>query len=149
MAKARSRTATVQTQEKADKLTPRQKDIFGYTEGTDSSITALTLAEGGADRSEIYEKIRGRIEEQSATGLVTRNGTEKNIPNLVSTVLRQLKPKGWAVESHWKLVKDENAVVEDKPAKATKSTKAEEPDTASDAEPKSAKKRRRRISKKA
>lgn len=102
---------------------PRAKDQFGYQEGTDSSITAQALYEGGFERTTIYKTIRERIEESSDNGLTTRNGTEKNIPNLVATVLRQLRSKGYIVESHWRLVKDENFVPEETEGDNKASTK--------------------------
>ena len=85
---------------------PRQKDQFGFMEGTDSSIAAHALAAGGADRTTIYDNIREQIESNSESGLQTRNGTEKNIPNLVATVLKQMRDRGWIVESTWRVVPD-------------------------------------------
>lgn len=105
----KSRTART----KAEAITapaPRQKDQFGFMEGTDSSIAAHALAEGGTDRVAIYDIIRENIESHSDGGLQTRNGTEKNIPNLVATVLKQMRNRGWIVESTWRVVQDPNFV---------------------------------------
>lgn len=89
---------------------PRQKDPFGFLEGTDSSIAAYALAEGGADRVAIYDIIREKIQASSEAGLQTRTGTEKNVPNLAATVIKQMRNRGWIVESTWKMVKDPNFI---------------------------------------
>ena len=107
----KSRTART----KAETITapaPRQKDQFGFMEGTDSSIAAHALAEGGTDRVAIYDIIRENIESNSDGGLQTRNGTEKNIPNLVATVLKQMRNRGWIVESTWRVVQDPDFIPE-------------------------------------
>lgn len=108
-ATGKSRTARSNASKPAT-TTPRQKDQFGFMEGTDSSIAAHALAEGGTDRSAIYDFIRSEIESNTDAGLQTRNGTEKNIPNLVATVVKQMRNRGWIVESTWKMVKDPNFV---------------------------------------
>lgn len=144
----KSRTART----KAETITapaPRQKDQFGFMEGTDSSIAAHALAEGGADRVTIYDKIRDQIESNSESGLQTRNGTEKNIPNLVATVLKQMRDRGWVVESTWRVVLDPDFVPEgedaaEEPAEAPES--AEEPETEpEDVEPAPKPKKARRV----
>lgn len=105
--KATGKSRTART--KAENVTapgPRQKDPFGFMEGTDSSIAAYALTEGGADRVAIYDIIRDKIESNTDAGLQTRNGTEKNIPNLAATVVKQMRNRGWIIESTWKMVKD-------------------------------------------
>lgn len=101
----KSRTARTQAS-KPVQTTTRQKDPFGFIEGTDSSIAAYALHEGGTDRMEIYERIRERIKNDTTAGLITRKGTEKNIPNLAATVVKQMRARGWIVESTWRMVKD-------------------------------------------
>lgn len=130
-----SRTAKAKAAEveKVTKPEPRERDEFGFLEGTDSSITAQVLAEGGFSRPALYAVIEERIANQAGNtddALVTRNGTQKNIPNLVATVVSSMKKRGYVIESTWKMVKDENWVEpteEEKPAKkaaSKKSTKA-------------------------
>lgn len=113
-----SRTAKAKAAEveKVAKPEPRERDEFGFLEGTDSSITALTLAEGGFSRPALYAVIEERIAAQAGNtedALVTRNGTQKNIPNLVATVVSSMKKRGYKIESTWKMVKDENFVTPD------------------------------------
>lgn len=113
--KAHSRTAKAKqaAAEKVTKAAPKERDEFGFLEGTDSSITAQTLAEGGFSRPALYAVIESRIAEQAGNtddALVTRNGTQKNIPNLVATVVSSMKKRGYVIESTWKMVKDPNWV---------------------------------------
>lgn len=127
-----SRTAKAKAAEveKVAKPEPRERDEFGFLEGTDSSITAQVLAEGGFSRPALYAVIEERIAEQAGNtddALVTRNGTQKNIPNLVATVVSSMKKRGYVIESTWKMVKDENWVEPteetEKPAKKAASKK--------------------------
>jgi hypothetical protein len=101
----KSKTAQAKVEKAAVANAPRQKDEFGFMEGTDSSIAAHALVEGGFDRVSIYNTIRDRIEHNSTNGLTTRNGTDKNIPNLVATVVKQMRNRGYVVESSWRMVK--------------------------------------------
>lgn len=95
---------TARTKPAEDLQAPaRQKDPFGFMEGTDSSIAAYELAEGGTDRLAIYERIRHKIQHDTVGGLTTRKGTEKNIPNLAATVVKQMRTRGWKVESTWRM----------------------------------------------
>ena len=133
-----SRTAKAQKAavEKVTKAEPRERDEFGFLEGTDSSITAQVLAEGGHSRPALYAVIAERISAAAGGGddaLVTRNGTQKNIPNLVATVVSSMKKRGYVIESTWKMVKDPNFVeqveedaeeVEEAQAKKTPAKKA-------------------------
>lgn len=100
-----SRTARTKPVEDLQAPT-RQKDPFGFIEGTDSSIAAYALAKGDTDRLAIYEHIRHEIEHNTVGGLITRKGTEKNIPNLAATVVKQMRNRGWIVESTWRMIKD-------------------------------------------
>lgn len=152
----KSRTARANA-EKNTTPSPRQKDQFGFMEGTDSSIAAHALHRGGSDRVAIYEAIREDIESNTDAGLQTRNGTEKNIPNLVATVVKQMRNRGWIVESTWRMVLDpeyvapevdepesEDDVIDQADIEDVKADEAEAP--AEDAqEPAEAPKRRRPV----
>lgn len=132
--KSRTAKAKKAEVEKVTSTEPRGKDQFGFFEGTDISITAHVLLEGGTSRPALYAKVQERIIEEAGgaeDALITRNGTQKNIPNLVATVVSTLKERGYVVESSWKMVKDPNFVepandepVEEEPAtEKVKSTK--------------------------
>lgn len=139
----KSRTARTKA-ETVTKPAPRQKDQFGFMEGTDSSIAAHALAAGGDDRVAIYDIIRDQIESNTDAGLQTRNGTEKNIPNLVATVVKQMRNRGWIVESTWKMVKDPNFIESEEAEEIDESEpEAEEPAEKPKAAPKKARKVRR------
>ena len=141
----KSRTARVQA-EKPTESNVRQKDPHGFIEGTDSSIAAYALVEGGTDRLAIYERIRNEIESNTTAGLVTRKGTEKNIPNLAATVVKQMRNRGWIVESTWRMVKDPNFIEpteEADQAAVADAQSVDEPETSP--EPVKAPKKRRKV----
>lgn len=83
--------STVVTEREVDPLT-------GFTIGTDQQIIADTLLEGGDSRADIIDKLRKKL---SPT---TRNGTEKPIANLMSSVFKKMALAGFQVESSFKLV---------------------------------------------
>lgn len=71
----------------------RELDEHGFVPGTDSAKIAALLLAGGKSRQDVNEKVRKKI------GGTTRNGTEKNVPALVSGVLNRLIEQGYKVES--------------------------------------------------
>lgn len=80
----------------------REKTAEGFVVGGDSAIIAAALVEGGADRHEINENIRKAI--KKANGLTTRNGEDKYIPSMVSSILAKMLATGYyEVESTWQL----------------------------------------------
>lgn len=82
----------------------REKTPEGFVVGGDSAIIAAALVEGGADRGEINENIRKAI--KKANGLTTRNGEDKYIPSMVSSILAKMLATGYyEVESTWRLKK--------------------------------------------
>ncbi|QGJ92960.1 hypothetical protein SEA_KABOCHA_70 [Gordonia phage Kabocha] len=94
----------------------REKTPEGFIVGGDSAIIAAALVEGGADRHEINENIRKAI--KKANGLTTRNGEEKYIPSMVSSILAKMLATGYYdIQSEWKLVKLDRKKRVRKPAK--------------------------------
>ena len=72
----------------------RELDDTGlFVVGTDSSTIAEYLLNGGADRADINDQVL------EAIGGETRNGTERNVPALVSGVLNKMLEAGYTVES--------------------------------------------------
>lgn len=67
-------------------------DATGFAVGSDQDIIATELLEGGESRAEIAERLSGMIDTE------TRNGTEKQIVNMVSGVLSKLLARGYTVE---------------------------------------------------
>lgn len=89
---------------KAAPAVEREKTPEGFVVGGDSAIIAAALVEGGADRGEINENIRKAI--KKANGLTTRNGEDKYIPSMVSSILAKMLATGYyEVESTWRLKK--------------------------------------------
>lgn len=90
--KVGKKVATIVTRE-------REVDpITGFTIGTDQQVIADALLEGADTRQDIIESLRSTLKS------TTRNGTEKPIANLVSSVFNRLALAGFTLESHWKLL---------------------------------------------
>lgn len=149
--KSRSKTGKAQTAAKAEAVKApagREKDEYGFIKGTDSSIAAHVLAEGGASRPALYSTIEERIKEAHGgdeASLVTRNGTPKDIPNMVATVVSFMKERGYVPESQWKMVKDPNwTEPEEKPAKEKKAKPSKKAPAKEEAKAPAKKRRTRR-----
>lgn len=74
-------------------------DEHGFRVGTDSSIIAAELLEGGYDRDDINDRVAELLPETT-----TRSGNDKQVPSLVSGILKRLQERGYTVESSWQLV---------------------------------------------
>lgn len=72
--------------------------VTGFAVGTDQHIIAEALMEGGETRGDIVESLREKLNP------LTRSGTEKPIPNLVSSVYNKLALSGFRLESHFQLL---------------------------------------------
>jgi hypothetical protein len=70
----------------------------GFVEGTDQDVIASCLLEGGESRQEIAERVESLIETE------TRNGTDKQIVNMISGVLSKLLARGYTVEQSFQVV---------------------------------------------
>lgn len=92
-APAKKAPAKKTSAKKVNNVALREVNEHGYIPGTDSALICDILLAGGTDRADINEKVVKKI------GLETRNGTEKNIPALVSGVLNTLLRKGYKTES--------------------------------------------------
>ncbi|QZE10834.1 hypothetical protein SEA_CHISANAKITSUNE_65 [Gordonia phage ChisanaKitsune] len=104
------------TPKKSAAVGVREKTPEGFIVGGDSAIIAAALVEGGADRHEINENIRKQI--KKANGLTTRNGEDKYIPSMVSSILAKMLATGYYdIQSEWKLVKLDRKKRVRKPAK--------------------------------
>lgn len=73
-------------------------DATGFVVGTDQDTIALALIEGGESRADVVEGLRNTLD------LETRNGTEKQITNMVSGVLNKMLERGFTVESSFAVV---------------------------------------------
>lgn len=70
----------------------------GFVVGTDQDTIALELLEGGESRAEIAERLEGMLDP------VTRNGTEKQVPNMIGGVLGKMLERGFTVESSFVVI---------------------------------------------
>ena len=83
---------------KQDRIQREVNPATGYVKGTDGDIIASELLAGGASRREIGDRIEKKI------NLITRNGTEKQVMNLIAGVLRRMQIEGYTVESSFKVL---------------------------------------------
>ena len=70
----------------------------GFVVGTDQDAIALALLEGGESRAAIVERLESELDAE------TRNGTPKQITNMVSGVLNKMLDRGFIVESNFQLL---------------------------------------------
>lgn len=70
----------------------------GFVVGTESDTIALELLEGGESRGDIVTRLEKMLDSE------TRNGTEKQITNMVSGVLNKMLAAGFTVEQSFVLV---------------------------------------------
>lgn len=70
----------------------------GFVVGTDSDTIALALLEGGESRADIIAELEGVLDTE------TRNGTEKQVTNMVSGVLNKMLAAGYTVEQSFVVV---------------------------------------------
>lgn len=73
-------------------------ELTGFLVGTDSHIVAMQLMKGGADRQDIIDTVRGKLDEE------TRNGTAKPVANVVAATIKKLLSRGWKIESSFAMV---------------------------------------------
>lgn len=73
-------------------------DEVGFAVGTDQEAIALALMEGGESRADIVERLEGELD------LETRNGTDKQITNMVSGVLNKMLDRGFLLESSFQVL---------------------------------------------
>jgi hypothetical protein len=78
--------------------TRQMNPVTGFAEGSDQDVIATALLEGGESRSAIVENVESQVD------LETRNGTDKQITNMVSGVLAKMKDRGFIVESSFVLL---------------------------------------------
>jgi hypothetical protein len=72
-------------------------------DGTDSAYIAQAFLEGGFDRNDVNAKAEALISENN--GLKNRNGGDKYIPSIASSILsRMLETGKYKIEATWKLV---------------------------------------------
>lgn len=76
----------------------REYDENGFAVGTASAIIAEIICEGGKSRNEINAKVAKKI------GGETRNGTERNVPSMVTNIVGKLRERGYKEESTWRMV---------------------------------------------
>jgi hypothetical protein len=94
--------------EKREKVNPSRKvagltykqvsELTGYGLGTEQFIAAVEILKGGETKLDVSHRIAALLPAE------TRNGTPKQVSNLVSGVINTLVRKGFAIEGSWKMV---------------------------------------------
>lgn len=75
-------------------VTGRDMDeLTGFVVGSDVHVVAVELMAGGADRQEIIDRVRTKLDTE------TRTGTPKPVANIVGAVMRKLEERGFVIES--------------------------------------------------
>lgn len=86
----------------ATKKTPtppkEMNKLTGFVVGSDQDIIAMELLAGGASRGEIGQRVAKKLNP------TTKNGTQKPITNLVSSVYNKLVAKGYRTEETFKVL---------------------------------------------
>jgi len=98
--------ASVKTRKPAAKAAKRKRepwgefDDHGFRVGSDSSVIAACLIDGGSGREAITDIIAETMQTTE-----TRGGNDKNISSLVSGILKRLIDTGqYEIEESWRLV---------------------------------------------
>jgi hypothetical protein len=101
-APAKAAPAKVEAKPKQTTGEGRTVDLHGFTPGTDSSLIAEALVEGGETRVDVNRLAAEKI--AKVNGIKTRQGSDKNVPSLLSSILKRLQAQGYTIESSWRLV---------------------------------------------
>jgi len=72
---------------------------YRVREGSDTHLIVRTLLTGGANREHINRVIETELIKRNA--MLTREGNTKNIPSLVSGMLKRLTDFGYREDSHY------------------------------------------------
>jgi hypothetical protein len=95
--KSESKKAT--TSKKKSNLPTREfNKETGFVVGSDQDFIASALLKGADTRQDIIDFCRKKLDSE------TRNGTEKPVSNLVSSVFNKMVGQGYRLESHYQLL---------------------------------------------
>lgn len=106
--KAAPKTTAKKTTKKAPVVVATEPRVVEYTPegfvaGSDSALIAKALVEGGIDRNEVNQNAIDAI--AASSGLLTKNGKEKYVPSMVSSILSKMVNTGeFQVVASWQLV---------------------------------------------
>jgi len=74
-------------------------DLTGYGLGSEHFITAVEIMKGAETRQEVNQRVKALLPE------TTRNGTPKQVSNLVGAVIRRMEENGFKIKGSWKMVR--------------------------------------------
>lgn len=105
--------ATTSTAVKSDS---KGNDEYGMRKGTDLSIAAAEIVQGGKSRVDIIERLTKKLDNE------TRTGKPKAVASVLAQAVKRLEAAGYVEESSWRMVPDPNKStdVTSKPHKAVK-----------------------------
>lgn len=86
------------TQKKSNLPVREVNEETGFVKGSDQDKIASAFLKGGETRQEIIDRLRKNLDS------TTRNGTEKPVSNLVSSVYNKMIRAGFRLESSYKLL---------------------------------------------
>lgn len=74
-------------------------DLVGYGLGSEQFIVAVEIMKGGESRLAVNHRCAVLLPD------TTRNGTPKQVSNLVSSVIKRMEDRGFTVKGTWSMVK--------------------------------------------
>lgn len=74
-------------------------ELTGYGLGSEQFIVAVEIMKGGTSRLEVNHRCAVLLPDR------TRNGTPKQVSNLVSSVIKRMEDRGFTVKGTWSMVK--------------------------------------------
>lgn len=86
------------TQKKSNLPVREVNEETGFVKGSDQDKIASAFLKGGETRQEIIDRLRKNLDS------TTRNGTEKPVSNLVSSVYNKMIRAGFRLESQYRLL---------------------------------------------
>lgn len=72
-------------------------ELSGYGLGSEQFIAMVELVRGGETKLEVNHRVAGLLPAE------TRNGTPKQVSNLISSVIKNLESRGFQITGTWKM----------------------------------------------
>lgn len=91
---------------------PRERDEYGITVGTDQSRVLAQMIQGGTTKHDVVLRCDKMFEGETTTG-----GKKKPTSTIVNQLLRAMLPRGFRIESTWRVVAPEPGSLAKPPVK--------------------------------
>lgn len=74
-------------------------DLIGYGLGSEQFIVAVEIMKGGESRLDVSHRVAAILPNE------TRNGTPKQVSNLVSSVIKRMEDRGFTIKGSWSMAR--------------------------------------------